>query len=130
MSRKFVSPRDPLRYERQRVSDLERRAARAAATVKAGRQRASQDEVGEAYDELCVVLQEFEDAAKEVSFGSGAFDRSLYEALRCVGSGGAFDGEVEVADESPAIADYVRSWGYFVVSRANAGGDSDTASVN
>lgn len=89
MSRKFVSPRDPLWYERQRVSDLERRAARAATTVKAGRQRASQDEVGEAND-----------------------------------------GEVEVADGSPAIAEYVRSWGYFVVSRANGGQDSDTKSVN
>ena len=130
MSRKFVSPRDPLWYERQRVSDLERRAARAATTFKAGRQRASQDEVGEANDELCVVLQELEDAAKEVSFGSGAFDRNLYEALRCVGPSGAVDGEVEVADGSPAIAEYVRSWGHFVVSRANGGQDSDTKSAN
>lgn len=130
MSSKFVSSRDPLWYERRRVSDLECRVARAATTFDALGRGASEDEVDAANDELCVVLQELEDAAKEISFGSGAFDRNLYEALRCVGPAGAVDGEVEVADGSPAIAEYVRSWGYFVVSRANAGRDSDTKSVN
>lgn len=127
MSRKFVSPKDPLRYERERVSDLECRVARAALTSQA-RQGASQDEVGEAHDDLCVVLQELEDAAREVSFGSGTFDRDLYEALCRVGPAGAIDGEVEVADGSPAVAEHLRSWGYIVVSptTSNEGGEPRT----
>ncbi len=97
---------------------------------RALRQSASQDEVGAARDELCVVLQELDDAAKEVSFGSGTFDRDLCEALRRVGPAGAVDGEVEVADGSPAIAEHLRSWGYFVVSPASSGEDDDMKSVN
>lgn len=129
MSRKFVSPKDPLRYERQRVSDLECRVARAAMTSRA-RQGASQDEVGEAHDDLSVVLQELEDAAREVSFGSGTFDRDLYEALCRVGPAGAIDGEVEVADGSPAVAEHVRSWGYFVISPATSSEDGEPRTLN
>ena len=86
--------------------------------------------MGEARDELCVVLQELDDAAKEVSFGSGTFDRDLYEALRRVGPAGAVDGEVEVADGSPAITEHLRSWGYRVVSPANSSEDDDPKTVN
>ncbi|MXX76512.1 MAG: hypothetical protein F4210_06145 [Holophagales bacterium] len=130
MSRKFVSPKDPLRYERERVSDVEYRVAQSVTASRTPRQSASQDEAEEAHDDLCVVLQELEDAAREVSFGSGTFDRDLYEALCRVGPAGAVDGKVEVADGSLAIAEHLRSWGYFVISPATSSEDGEPRTLN
>ena len=128
MSSKFISPRDPLRHERQRVRDLERRLERAETTSLASSRRDRHDEVGAAHDELGVVLSELDDAAKEVSFGSGTFDRDLYEAMCQVGSAGAVNGEVEVPDRLSSIAEHLRSWGYFVVSPLNSSEGDDIGS--
>lgn len=48
MSRKFISPKDPLRHERQRVRDLEGRLERAETTSLASPRRDGDDEVGAA----------------------------------------------------------------------------------
>lgn len=120
MSEKFVSPKDPLCHERQRARDLECRLERAETTSLASPQRDGHDEVGAVHDELEVVLSELDDAAKEVSFGGGTFDRDLYEAMCQVGSAGAVNGEVEVADRLSSVAKHLRSWGYFVVSPLNS----------
>ena len=120
MSRKFISPKDPLRHERQRVRDLERRLEHAETTSLDSPPRDGHDEVGAAHDVLEVVPSELDDAAKEVSFGSGTFDRDLYEAMCQVGSAGAVNGEVEVPDRLSSIAEHLRSWGYVVVSPLNS----------
>lgn len=108
MSRKFISPKDPLRHERQRVRDLERRLERAEKTSLASPRQGDHDEVGAAHDELEVVLSELDDAAREVSFGSGTFDRDLYEAMCQVGAAGAVNGEVEAPDRLSSIAEHLR----------------------